>query len=93
MTEGCYYEKELEIKIQLLQKERDDIWNRIASTLQENLMLREQVEKLTLEKASKVSLGTQTDAMATLENDIQTEVNLQSMEDFDEKIALLGTAY
>ena len=30
MTEECYSVKELQIKMELLKKERDDMWNSIA---------------------------------------------------------------
>ena len=41
MTEECYEVKEQKIKIQLLQKERDDMWNSISHIVKENQELKE----------------------------------------------------
>ena len=36
MTEECYYQKELEIKVNILKKERDQLWDSITGIVKEN---------------------------------------------------------
>ena len=48
MTEDCYDRREQDIKVYLLQKERDDMWNSIAEIVKENQDLKATVEELTI---------------------------------------------
>ena len=49
MTEDCYDRREQEIKVYLLQKERDDMWNSIAEIIKENQDLKATIVKLTID--------------------------------------------
>lgn len=50
MTEECYYQKELEIKVNILKKERDQLWDSITGIVKENQCLKDELAFYTMKK-------------------------------------------
>jgi len=49
--------------MELLKKERDDIWNSISDIVKENLTLKEIIAQLTIDAKTSTKVGVQTDKM------------------------------
>ena len=70
MTEECYYQKELEIKVNILKKERDQLWDSITGIVKENQCLKDALAAYTMKDYQTYAM--QTDKAKTITEGFQT---------------------
>lgn len=59
MTEECYYQKELEIKVNILKKERDQLWDSITGIVRENQCLKDELAFYTMKEHQDYAIQTE----------------------------------